>query len=33
LSGLFYAMTDDDFRRLESKVDKLTDAIQRLILI
>jgi uncharacterized coiled-coil protein SlyX len=26
-------MTDDDFRRLESKVDKLTDAIQRLILI
>jgi len=23
-------MTDDDFRRLESKVDKLTDAIQRL---
>lgn len=33
LRGLFHAMTDDDFRRLESKVDKLTDAIQRLILI
>jgi hypothetical protein len=27
------AMSDEDFRRLESKVDKLTDAIQRLILI
>jgi uncharacterized coiled-coil protein SlyX len=26
-------MTDDDFRRLESKVDKLTDAVTRLILI
>lgn len=26
-------MTDDDFKRLESKVDKLSDAIQRLILI
>jgi hypothetical protein len=26
-------MTDDDFRRLEGKVDKLGDAIQRLILI
>lgn len=26
-------MTDDDFRRLEGKVDKLADAIQRLILI
>jgi hypothetical protein len=27
------AINDDDFKRLESKVDKLTDAIQRLILI
>lgn len=27
------AVTDDDFRRLESKVDKLTDAVTRLILI
>lgn len=26
-------MTDDDFRRLETKVDKLTDAVTRLILI
>jgi len=26
-------MTDSDFQRLEAKVDKLTDAIQRLILI
>jgi len=26
-------MTDEDFRRLESKVDKLTDAVTRLILI
>lgn len=26
-------MTDIDFQRLEAKVDKLTDAIQRLILI
>jgi len=26
-------MTDDDFRRLENKVDKLTDAVTRLILI
>jgi hypothetical protein len=26
-------MTDDDFKRLESKVDKLTDAVTRLILI
>jgi hypothetical protein len=26
-------MTDTDFQRLEAKVDKLTDAIQRLILI
>lgn len=26
-------MTDDDFRRLESKVDKLTDAVGKLILI
>jgi hypothetical protein len=26
-------MTDDDFRRLEGKVDKLGDAIQRLIII
>lgn len=25
--------TDDDFKRLESKVDKLTDAVMRLILI
>ncbi len=25
-------MTDDDFRRLESKVDKLTDAVGKLIL-
>jgi len=25
--------TDEDFRRLESKVDKLTDAVMRLILI
>jgi hypothetical protein len=25
-------MTDDDFRRLESKVDKLTDAVSKLIL-
>jgi hypothetical protein len=25
--------TDDDFRRLESKVDKLTDAVMRLVLI
>ncbi len=27
------ALTDEDFRRLESKVDKLTDAVTRLILI
>lgn len=27
------AVSPDDFRRLEDKVDKLTDAIQRLILI
>jgi hypothetical protein len=27
------AINDDDFRRLEGKVDKLADAIQRLILI
>ena len=27
------AMNDTDFQRLEAKVDKLTDAIQRLILI
>ena len=26
-------MTDDDFKRLESKVDKLGDAIQKLILV
>ena len=26
-------MTDDDFRRLESKVDKLNDAVGKLILI
>ena len=26
-------MTDDDFRRLETKVDKLTDAVQKLILV
>lgn len=26
-------VSQDDFRRLETKVDKLTDAIQRLILI
>ena len=26
-------VSQDDFRRLENKVDKLTDAIQRLILI
>jgi hypothetical protein len=26
-------MTDDDFRRLESKVDKLTDAVGKLVLI
>ena len=26
-------MTDDDFKRLESKVDKLTDAVGKLILI
>jgi hypothetical protein len=26
-------VTDDDFRRLESKVDKLTDAVGKLILI
>ena len=26
-------MTDDDFRRLESKVDKLTDAVTRLVLV
>lgn len=26
-------MTDDDFRRLESKVDKLTNAVGKLILI
>lgn len=25
--------TDEDFRRLESKVDKLTDAVMRLIII
>jgi len=25
-------MTDDDFRRLESKVDKLTDAVGKLVL-
>lgn len=25
--------TDEDFRRLESKVDKLTDAVMRLVLI
>ena len=26
-------MTDDDFRRLESKVDKLTDAVSKLVLV
>ena len=26
-------MTDDDFRRLEGKVDKLGDAVQKLILV
>jgi hypothetical protein len=26
-------VTDDDFRRLESKVDKLTDAVGKLVLI
>jgi hypothetical protein len=26
-------MTDDDFKRLESKVDKLTDAVGKLVLI
>lgn len=26
-------MTDDDFRRLENKVDKLTDAVSKLILV
>jgi hypothetical protein len=26
-------MTDDDFKRLENKVDKLTDAVGKLILI
>lgn len=26
-------MTDDDFRRLESKVDKLTDAVAKLVLV
>ena len=26
-------MTDDDFRRLETKVDKLTDAVSKLILV
>jgi hypothetical protein len=26
-------MTDDDFKRLESKVDKLTDAVGKLILL
>ena len=26
-------MTDDDFKRLESKVDKLTDAVTRLVLV
>lgn len=26
-------MTDDDFRRLEAKVDKLTDAVSKLILV
>jgi hypothetical protein len=26
-------MTDDDFRRLESKVDKLNDAVGKLVLI
>jgi hypothetical protein len=26
-------MTDDDFKRLESKVDRLSDAIQKLILV
>lgn len=29
----FESVSNEDFRRLESKVDKLTDAIQRLILI
>ena len=26
-------MTDDDFKRLESKVDKLTDAVSKLVLV
>lgn len=26
-------MTDDDFKRLESKVDKLTEAVTRLVLV
>jgi hypothetical protein len=26
-------MTDDDFKRLETKVDKLTDAVSKLILV
>jgi hypothetical protein len=26
-------MTDDDFKRLEAKVDKLTDAVTRLVLV
>tara|TARA_R110000868_G_scaffold70292_1_gene206628 strand:+ start:151 stop:420 length:270 start_codon:yes stop_codon:yes gene_type:complete len=26
-------MTDDDFRRLEGKVDKLGDAVQKLVLV
>ncbi len=26
-------MTDDDFKRLEAKVDKLTDAVSKLILV
>lgn len=26
-------MTDDDFRRLESKVDKLADAVTKLVLV
>ena len=26
-------MTDDDFKRLETKVDKLTDAVTRLVLV
>jgi hypothetical protein len=26
-------MTDDDFKRLEAKVDKLTDAVSKLVLV